>query len=449
MLKALEIKTPLVLNPVVSVLTFLLLLALAYGCSDPQVVVVEKEVVREVPVEVIVEKEVVREVPVEVIVEKEVVREVPVEVVVEKEVVREVMVEVVVTATAASRQTTPPESPADLMICGNVNQTFIGLLRLQGLSIADCVDITDAGVKIIIFSYVPCGDPRVEEELLNFVREGGSVVMPTRRVSPQTGSFTCDVPLSFGAATNIGGHKFVGGYDTSRYHLVYFHDTAGPLGALSPSPSVFGDTRIKNNTRNHRTFTVRNRANCAFWLQAGTWYPSLAKKFTHNSRKNACVVVSGVLGEGKFLLVGGREALGTLTGGRNKDNWVDDEFTLSAIEWLLAPVVNLDSVTDDSSSSTVQEAVWTIASRIDSTEEQSRESLESLKSSLGEDVLVEVLKRVPVLGNDGWQSFGSWSKDFEEQTGQDPGNRFAEDPVRSGIHLLFQPEDLSYFIDIE
>ena len=77
MLKALEIKTPLVLNPVVSVLTFLLLLALAYGCSDPQVVVVEKEVVREVPVEVVVEKEVVREVPVEVVVEKEVVREGP------------------------------------------------------------------------------------------------------------------------------------------------------------------------------------------------------------------------------------------------------------------------------------------------------------------------------------------------------------------------------------
>ena len=317
------------------------------------------------------------------------------------------------------------------------------------MSIADCVDVPDANATVILFTYVPCDHPDNDEDLLNFVMAGGSVVMPTQRVNRFTGSFTCDVPLAFRAATNIGSYKFIGGHDSSRYHLVYFHDTAGPLGALSPSTSVFGDTRINNNTRNHRTFTVRNRANCAFWLQADTWYPNLAKKFAHNSRKNACVVVSGVLGEGKFLLVGGREALGTLTGGRNKDNWVDDEFTLSAIEWLLAPVVNLDSVTNDSSSSTVQEAVWTISSRIDLTEEQSRESLESLKSSLGEDVLVEVLKRVPVLGNDGWQSFGSWSKDFAEQTGQDPGNRFAEDPVRSGIHLLFRPEDLSYFIDIE
>ena len=317
------------------------------------------------------------------------------------------------------------------------------------MSIADCVDVTDADVKIIIFTYVPCGDPRVEEELLNFVREGGSVVMPTRRVNRQTGSITCDVPLAFGAVTNIGSYKFVGGYDSSRYNLLYFHDAAGPLGDHLPPTSLFGDTSTNTNTRKHRTFTVHSRANCSFWLQANIWYPDIAKKFVHNSRKDACVLVSGVLGEGKFLLVGGREELGTLTGGRNKDNWIDDEFTLSAIEWLLAPVVNLDSVTNDSSSSTVQEAVWTISSRIDSSEEQSRESLESLKSSLGEDVLVEVLKRVPVLGNDGWQSFESWSKDFAEQTGQDPRSRLAEDPVRSGIHLLFQPEDLSYFIDTE
>ena len=424
---------------VVSFIT-VLLLALANGCSEPQVVVVEREVIKEVPVEVIVEKEVV--------------------------------VEVVVTATAASnlqvslptpttktaatskqsitpRPTPTSGPPADLMICGDVNDTFMNLVRLHGLSIADCVDVPDANATVLIFTYVPCGRTDDYEDLLNFVMAGGSVVMPTQRVNRDSGSFICDVPLSFGATTNVGGYKFVGGYDSSRYHLVYLHDTAGPLGALLPSPALFGDTRIKNNNRNHRTFTVRNRANCAFWLQAGKWYPSLARKFTHNSRKDACVVASGVLGEGKFLLVGGREGLGTLTGGRNKDNWVDDEFTVAAIEWLLAPVVNLDSVTDDSSSSTVQEAVWTISSRVDSSEEQGRESLESLKSSLGEDVLVEVLKRVPVLGNDGWQSFGSWSEDFEEQTGQDPGNRFAEDPVRSGIHLLFRPEDLSYFIDIE
>lgn len=67
-----------------------LLLLLALGCT--------REVVKEVPVEkqVVVEKEVVREVPVEVVVEKEVVREIPVDVVVEKEVVREVTRDVVV-----------------------------------------------------------------------------------------------------------------------------------------------------------------------------------------------------------------------------------------------------------------------------------------------------------------------------------------------------------------
>ena len=61
-----------------------------------ETVVVEKEVVKEVPVEVVVEKEVVKEVEVEVVVEKEVVKEVPKEVVVTKEVVKEVPVEVVV-----------------------------------------------------------------------------------------------------------------------------------------------------------------------------------------------------------------------------------------------------------------------------------------------------------------------------------------------------------------
>ncbi len=64
----------------------------------PVEVIVEKEVIKEVPKEVIVEKEFIREVPVEVIVEKEVIREVivevPVEVIVEKEVIREVIVEV-------------------------------------------------------------------------------------------------------------------------------------------------------------------------------------------------------------------------------------------------------------------------------------------------------------------------------------------------------------------
>ncbi len=62
--------------------------------QDPPPVIVEKEVIKEVPVEKIVEKEVIKEVPVEKIVEKIV--EVPVEKIVEKEVVREVPVEKIV-----------------------------------------------------------------------------------------------------------------------------------------------------------------------------------------------------------------------------------------------------------------------------------------------------------------------------------------------------------------
>jgi len=62
------------------------------ACAAATPVVVEKEVIKEVPVEkpVVVEKEVVKEVPVERVVEKEVVKEVPVEKVVEKEKIVEV-----------------------------------------------------------------------------------------------------------------------------------------------------------------------------------------------------------------------------------------------------------------------------------------------------------------------------------------------------------------------
>lgn len=58
--------------------------------------IVEKEIIKEVPVEVekIIEKEIIREVPVEKIVEKEVIKEVPVEKIVEKEVPVEVIKEV-------------------------------------------------------------------------------------------------------------------------------------------------------------------------------------------------------------------------------------------------------------------------------------------------------------------------------------------------------------------
>ncbi len=78
-------------------------------------VVVEKEVVKEVPVErlVTVEKEVIKEVPVEnvVTVEKEVVKEVPVERVVEVEVVKEVAV---------------PSDPGSLVIYSGRSESLVG-----------------------------------------------------------------------------------------------------------------------------------------------------------------------------------------------------------------------------------------------------------------------------------------------------------------------------------
>ena len=68
----------------VGLVAALLLVVMACGSSDP--IIVEKEVVKEVPVEVVVIQEVVKEVPVEVVVEKEVVRIVEQQVVVVVEV---------------------------------------------------------------------------------------------------------------------------------------------------------------------------------------------------------------------------------------------------------------------------------------------------------------------------------------------------------------------------
>ena len=59
-------------------LAVLAALAACGGEATPETVVVEKEVIKEVPVEVVVEKEVIKEVLVEVVVEKEVIKEVPV-----------------------------------------------------------------------------------------------------------------------------------------------------------------------------------------------------------------------------------------------------------------------------------------------------------------------------------------------------------------------------------
>ncbi|PKB63595.1 MAG: hypothetical protein BZY80_06595, partial [SAR202 cluster bacterium Io17-Chloro-G2] len=79
-------KSPAIL--VLTPLILLLSLALACGGTAAEPVVVEKEVIKEVPVEKIVVQEVVKEVPVEKVVEK----------VVEKEVIKEVVKEVIATA---------------------------------------------------------------------------------------------------------------------------------------------------------------------------------------------------------------------------------------------------------------------------------------------------------------------------------------------------------------
>ncbi|MCH8280828.1 MAG: hypothetical protein IIC96_09110 [Chloroflexi bacterium] len=103
---------------VVGLLAVLLLVALACGSAAAPVViekqvVVEKEVIKEVPVEVTVIKEVIKIVPRDVIVEKEVIKEVPVEVVkevikevvVEKEIIKEIIKEVVVAPPPAEKKT--------------------------------------------------------------------------------------------------------------------------------------------------------------------------------------------------------------------------------------------------------------------------------------------------------------------------------------------------------
>lgn len=92
------------LRLILPALALIALLAVACGpaapAPTPQIVekevVVEREVVREVPQEVVITQEVVKEVPKEVIVTQEVVKEVPKVEVVEKEVTREVPVEVIV-----------------------------------------------------------------------------------------------------------------------------------------------------------------------------------------------------------------------------------------------------------------------------------------------------------------------------------------------------------------
>ena len=106
-----------VFSPKWLVLTPLLLLLLAMGiaCGDDVAVtpiVIEKEVVKEVPVEVVVVKEVVKEVPVEVVVEKEVVKLV------------EVVKEVIVVATPTP---TPPSAKVGAVYGGDINYLATGV----------------------------------------------------------------------------------------------------------------------------------------------------------------------------------------------------------------------------------------------------------------------------------------------------------------------------------
>ena len=104
--------------------------------SQPEVV--EKEVIKEVPVEVIVEKIVEKKVPVEVIVEKEVevIKEVPVEVekVVEKEVIKEVekIVEVPVEVIVEKEVEVIKEVPVEVIVEKIVEKKVVEKEQLEG-----------------------------------------------------------------------------------------------------------------------------------------------------------------------------------------------------------------------------------------------------------------------------------------------------------------------------
>eukprot|EP00913_Durusdinium_trenchii_P013485 g12663.t1 len=81
-----------------------------------RIVEVEKEVIKEVPVERIIEKEVIKEVPVERIIEKEVIKEIPVETIVEKEVVQEVVRQVPVDRVVERRVEVIKEVPVEKIV---------------------------------------------------------------------------------------------------------------------------------------------------------------------------------------------------------------------------------------------------------------------------------------------------------------------------------------------
>ena len=136
----------------------LLLFTVACGsAAAPETVVVETEVVREVPVdrevvrEVPVDREVVREVVKEVPVDREVVREVPVEKIVDREVVREVPVEKIIVVTPVAAP-----SPKNLIPEGTLNVAMAGLGPFTGhpkLASGTATDVLSTAVVEALWQY--------------------------------------------------------------------------------------------------------------------------------------------------------------------------------------------------------------------------------------------------------------------------------------------------------
>ena len=365
-------------------------------------------------------------------------------------------------ALRRKRSASSPASPAqalsplppptiDLMICG-ATSNLLNLLKLHQITTTDCASFKEPNVKVILYSGDICGDAD-QDAIVNFVKEGGSVALAAAGVSHQTGKVRCDATQMFAAYTNVGGYLYIGGYDaTYGKPMSYFKASGTPFSKLSPRKEIFADVVLagRDSYYQYRTFTVRNSSNCVFWVKSGKLgkYGPDNPDFWEGSRTKTCVMAIGLYGKGKFALIGGREDLGTLTGGFG-NKWFEDDFTISIVDWLLEPAVDEKNVADDPTEPRVQEALWSISTRIDANEQQTRESLESLESSIGEELLTKAVQRVPVRTPVGWQSFDEWAKDFAVRSGNDPGSRIGQDPVGSAIHLLFRPEDLSYFIPID
>ena len=121
---------------ILSSLMIALLLSLACGGTAATPIVIEKEVIKEVPVEVVVEKEVIKEVPKEVVVEKVVIKEVVKEVVVIP--TREAFVDV-------SKRKAPIAAPVQPQTGKVVTDRLIAVIPTPGKdSTLDC-EVTGAG----------------------------------------------------------------------------------------------------------------------------------------------------------------------------------------------------------------------------------------------------------------------------------------------------------------